>query len=144
MAQIIYNHYGNGEIAPAPEGIDDVAQDAWYTKAVNWVIAEGYMTGFDGTGEFRPDDPLTREQLAIVLDNLSAVETVADPGALYELPDVDDASGWAIDALEWAVGNGVINGFEESVGYFKLNPQDPATRCMVAQVFMNSIERGIL
>lgn len=144
MAQIIYNYYGNGEIAPAPEGINDVAQDAWYTKAVNWVIAEGCMTGFDGTGEFRPDDPLTREQLAIVLDNLSAVETVADPGALYELPDVDDASGWAIDALEWAVGNGVINGFEESVGYFKLNPQDPATRCMVAQVFMNSIERGIL
>lgn len=147
-AQILYNYYGNGEIVPADERHTDVDQSAWYAPAVNWAVEHGYMRGLDGTTLFAPDDPLTREQLAIVIDNASTVETIENPDAFGALPDADSASSWAVDALEWAVGNGVINGVEIDPaalpGYRELQPQEATSRAVVAQVFMNAIENGIL
>lgn len=147
MAQVLYNCYGNGAIAPATSHTD-VDQGQWYAEAVNWVVSEQLMTGDDGLTTFRPNDEITREELAIAICNVSTVETIADPEAFDALPDSAATNPWAAEAARWAVGNGVINGVEVdpegSPGYRILNPQGIATRATVAQVLMNSLKSGIL
>lgn len=144
VAQTLYNLYGEGATAP-DAGKADVDQSAWYASAVNWVVDAGLMTGYDdGTNRFGPDEPLTREQLAAVVDNASSVETIADPGRIETLPDSDSVSPWAREAVAWAVGNGVINGSETAPGYRELRPHESVTRAMMAQTLMNALEEGIL
>lgn len=143
-AQMLYNLYADGAVAD-PTDKPDVNQSAWYATAVNWVVSSGLMTGYDdGTNRFAPDATLTREQLAIVLFRASEVTSIANPDAFAALEGSEETSPWAVEEMTWAVGNGVINGSEVEPGRRVLLPQNGTTRAMVAQVFMNAIEAGIL
>ena len=65
LATALYNLFGK----PAPEetdGFDDVADGRWYSDAVLWASQQGIVSGY-GNGNFRPEAPITREQLAVVL-----------------------------------------------------------------------------
>jgi len=113
----------------------DVPSDTWYTDAVTWAneskIVEGNGNGFD------PNGNITREQMATMLyryANMLGMNTKAK-GDMSKYGDSDSISGWAKDAMEWAVGVGLINGKGEA----GLDPQGNATRAEVATIYQRMI-----
>ncbi len=102
---------------------------AWYADAVAWASANGVVTGYQN-GAFGPDDPITREQLAVMLWRYTG-----SPAARQTLrfSDADQISGFALQAMQWAVQNGIINGYANGT----LNPRGNATRAQVAQMLQN-------
>ncbi|RNL20625.1 hypothetical protein DMP07_03315 [Slackia faecicanis] len=142
-ARILYNRFGNGaQCAPAP--LSDVDQSQWYAPAVNWAVETGMMVGLVGTGRFGVNDELSREQLALVVARAANADTAAaDPSAFDALPDRDDTSDWARDAMVWATDEGVING-DRATDPARLLPRNPITRAQMAQVVMNAMERGLI
>ena len=108
----------------------DVKPSAYYEKAVIWASQNGIVSGYtDGT--FRPDAPVTREQLASILyrytlyrgQDVSAGETTSLTG----YGDAQAVSSYALPAMRWACGTGILQGANG-----KLNPSGLATRAQLA------------
>lgn len=120
--------------APAAETdvpFEDVASGAWYADAVRWGVAEGLISGYDDA-TFGPDDAVTREQLAAMLQRYDQWRGESD-SARSDLSGYEDASAisdWAIDAVAWAHAQGLLTGTSETT----LDPQGPAARAQVAAV----------
>ena len=135
IAQMLYSLEGKPRTGSA--GYADVAFGAWYEDAVAWISSEGLMTGYSDTA-FGPDDPVTREQLALILYNYAdwAGYDVRGSVSLGSYIDADSASTWAVEALEWAIDAGLISGRGNGI----LAPAGTATRAEVAQIFMNFLE----
>ncbi len=114
----------------------DVKSDAYYAKAVAWASANNVVNGV-GNNRFNPDGTITREQMATILFRYAyQFGYYTDERAeLSSFPDGNTVSGYAVDALSWAVGMELING---SNG--KLLPQSGATRAQVATILMRFIE----
>lgn len=116
---------------------DDVLRNSWYTDAVYWAREEGVLTGYDAQ-TFGPEDPITREQLALALYQYSAVKGY-DTGVHSDLSafaDRDRASSWAEHALCWAVEHRIMSGKGDGI----LDPTGTATRAEVAQMLMSYLE----
>lgn len=93
--------------APGGVGFTDVAANAWYVDAVNWAAAQGIVAGH-GTGASDSEDAVTREQLIAMPCRYADIpEPTGDLGGSA---DKDTASGYATDALCWAVGGGLLTG----------------------------------
>lgn len=109
----------------------DCAADSWYAQAVAWASEQGVVKGY-GDGSFGPDDPITREQLAVMLWRYAQFQgldvSVGEDTNILSYTDVDQAGEWAIPALQWAVGSGVITGKGGNV----LDPIGRATRAEAA------------
>ena len=126
-------------------GMPDVADRAWYTGAANWAVAAGVIHGFevaDGA-EFRPDDPVTAEQLATILANYAdpAGAATADQSVLEGFADEGAISDWARASVAWAKAKGIVNGYEEQ-GARYLKPAQEIPRERVAVVLANAFESG--
>ena len=91
----------------------DVADGAWCAEAVRWAASEGVVTGY-GNGAFGPDDPVTREQLAVMLyrcaQHLGRDVSIGQDTNILSYTDAFDVSGYAAAALQWACGAGIIRG----------------------------------
>lgn len=111
----------------------DVAADQYYTEAVAWAAQQGIVTGF-GDGRFTPEGNITREQLAVVLHRYARAPGASGDAANY--PDAAQISGWASEAMDWAVGAGIISGDNDG----RLNPQGNATRAEVATMLMRFVK----
>ena len=112
-------------------GFTDVAETDWYATAVNWAAREGIVAGFEDDS-FRPNEAITREQLAAILCNYSAWKG-EDTSARADLDEYTDAisiSSWATDTMSWAVAEQLLAGVTENT----LEPQGAATRAQVAAV----------
>ena len=135
VAQMLYSLEGKPRTGSA--GYADVAFGAWYEDAVAWISSEGLMPGYSDAA-FGPNDPLTREQLALILYNYAdwAGYDVRGGVSLGSYIDADSASTWAVEALEWAIDAGLISGRGDGI----LAPAGTATRAEVAQIFMNFLE----
>lgn len=96
--------------------------EQWYSSAQEWVKRQGISDGSD------PHGSITREQLALMLYNLSDEKEDTSVDYLASCTDRDSISLWAEKAVNWAVGQGIISG----TGGGKLNPQGQATRAEVA------------
>ncbi len=114
----------------------DVSQGAWYYSAVSWAAENGIVTGFED-GTFRPDTPVTRQELAAILharaqgnSALSGYPAVAD---LTKYRDYASIPAWSMPHMQWACAVGIIGGTAD--GY--LNPTSGASRAEVAQILMN-------
>ncbi|WP_242967097.1 S-layer homology domain-containing protein [Flavonifractor sp. An10] len=125
MAQVLYNLAGGTPAAAA--GFPDVSPTAWYADAVNWAAANGYVTGYDN-GLFGPEDDLTREQMAAILYRYAG--SPAPAGTLDGFADAASASAYAVDALRWAVGEGLLTGKDGG----RLDPTGTASRAELAQI----------
>lgn len=148
LAQLLYKHMGNGEIAPkAPQA--DVKQGEWYSEAVNWAVSKRIMNGYTGadgsSARFGVGDVLTREQLAAVIANISrTTDTPADESKFNSMPDHIFTSEWARSSVVWAVDAEIINGVETTSGIRYLNPLGICKRCEVAAIVTNCIEKGLI
>ena len=119
---------------PVSHSFPDVAAGAWYAGAVAWASASGIVTGY-GSGLFGPNDPITREQLAVMLCRFaqSQGEDTAQSGmALQEFADAGDVSAFAREAMGWAVSAGLLTGKDGG----RLDPQGSATRAEAAAILM--------
>lgn len=109
----------------------DVAADAYYADAVAWAAEKGIVLGVSET-RFAPDAPITRQQLAAVLYRYSG--SPAASGDLSAFPDQGEVAEYAVSAMKWAVGSGIIQG---SGG--KLLPTGQATRAQAAVMLLRLI-----
>ena len=114
----------------------DVDPAAWYGEAVRWATSEGVVTGY-GNGLFGTNDPITREQFAVMLYRYAKEQgydvSVGEDTNMLSYTDVVDLSEYAIPAMQWACGAGVINGTGDSS---TLTPQGQATRTQAAVMLM--------
>ena len=130
LAQTLYAMSGKPTVKV--EGtFADVAANAWYADAVNWAAEKGYVSGV-GDGKFAPDASITREQMALILYRYAGSPD-ASGMVLREFADGESVSAYAVDAIRWAVHEGLISGMENNT----LAPQGTATRAQVAQILMN-------
>ena len=113
------------------QSFEDVASGVWYAPYVEWATRNGVISGY-GNGKFGPNDPITREQMAVILYNYagSIDQNVGTVGDLSGFSDQEQVSGWARTQMAWAVGCGLING--KSGG--ALDPAGRATRSEVAAI----------
>lgn len=129
----------NLEGASASDGnsFSDVPDNAWYADAVSWAATVGVTNGFED-GTFRPNDSLTREQMAAMLYNYAAYKgyDLTAVGDLSQFADADQISAWAEDVVSWAVGADILHG----MGNDMLSPTGTATRAEVAAVLANYCE----
>ena len=121
----------------------DVAQDQWYSEAIRWATSEGVVTGY-GNGLFGTNDPITREQLATMLWRYAQSEgydvSVGESTNILSYTDVADLADYAIAAMQWAVGAGIINGTGDGS---TLSPQGQATRAQAAVMLMRFCEEYV-
>ena len=101
---------------------------------MSWAAASGVASGV-GSGAFGPNDPLTREQLALILYRYAqnqGYDTTQGGMAVREFADYASISNWALEAVQWAVNAGLISG----TGNGMLSPNGTATRAQVAVILM--------
>ena len=108
-------------------GEDTTGSTPWYQKGMEWAKANGVS---DGTN---PEVNITREQLVTMLYRYAGSPKAN--GSLDSFSDAASVSSYAVNAMQWAVANGIVNG---SNG--KLNPQNNATRAEVAAILMRFCE----
>lgn len=117
----------------------DVASGAYYANAVAWANANGIVSGY-GSGKFGPDDKVTREQLAAILYRYAQYKkydvSVGEDTNILSYDDAQSISSYAIPAIQWACGAGVVTGKSGS----KLDPKGNATRAEVAAMLMRFCE----
>lgn len=124
---------------PASSSFTDVQLSDYFAPYVEWAKENGIVSGTSQT-TFSPSMQITREQMATILYRYaekSGCDTSLTDSGYNSFPDAVKVSGYAWQAMQWAVRKGIIQG---SGG--KLNPQGTATRAQVAQVFYNA--RGVL
>ena len=120
-------------------GFSDVPAGQWYTSSVEYCRAIGVVTGDrdasgNPLGTFRPDDPVTREELAAIMQRLAAATYGASGGSgLSGFADAGAISAWAREAMSWACANGVLTG-DTSTGVPMANPKRNATRAQFAKM----------
>ena len=121
----------------------DVAQGQWYSEAIRWAASEGIVGGY-GNGLFGTNDPITREQLATMLWRYAQSEgydvSVGESTNILSYTDVANLADYAIAAMQWAVGAGIINGTGDGSA---LTPQGQATRAQAAVMLMRFCEEYV-
>ena len=121
----------------------DVPQDQWYSEAIRWAASEGIVGGY-GNGLFGTNDPITREQFAAMLYRFAQEQgydvSIGENTNILSYTDVADLSEYAISAMQWAVGAGIINGTGDGS---TLSPQGQATRAQAAVMLMRFCEEYV-
>lgn len=124
----------------SPSPFKDVSAKDWFAAPVIWAAGDGLVSGI-GNGKFGPNQALTREQIAVILRSFVLRHTdittlEADTNTvLGRFPDSAEVSGWARDAVAWAVTNGLISG-KQAGNLLLLDPLAGAIRAEVAVVML--------
>ena len=118
---------------------NDVVPGQWYTTYVEWAAANKIVNGL-GDGNYGVNNHVTVQQACTVLYRYAngKASTVGDDvlgvPSMSAFSDASNVSSWAADGVKWAVENGVYNGMNG-----KLNPDAPASRAVVAEMFYNYV-----
>ena len=140
IATILYRLEGKPAVSSA-DPFDDVAEGVWYTDAIAWAAANGIVNGY-GDGKFGPNDDITREQLATMLWRYAKYKgydvSVGEDTNIISYEDFDQIGKWAVPAMQWAVGAGIIRGRTVST----LVPGEGANRAEAAAMLMRFIENN--
>lgn len=119
----------------------DVQDGIWYTDAILWAESTGVVTGYTNTGMFGPADKITREQMAVMMYRY-AKYLKYDVGKKEDFSRFEDAamvSRYAEDAMQWAVGNGIITGKNNGT---IIDPLGNAARAECAAIIQRFISVG--
>jgi hypothetical protein len=109
------------------DGVDTTVGETWYSAAVKWGVGSGVTDGTNLQGD------ITREQLVTMLWRFAG-SPKADGAVSFD--DAENISGYAADAVKWAIANGIVNGKPGNL----FDPQGSATRAEVAAVLHRFIE----
>ncbi|MBE7043049.1 MAG: S-layer homology domain-containing protein [Ruminococcaceae bacterium] len=107
----------------------DVRTDAWYAKEVAAAAAVGLIVGYDGY--FRPDDMITREEMAVVIMKVyDYLGKAPSTGKIEQFADKESISTWAYDYVDQAVSSNLISGMT----FETFAPSENATRAQVTSL----------
>ena len=116
----------------------DTAGGAWYTEAVRWAAGCGVVKGYDN-GCFGPNDAVTREQMAAILYRYAQHKgydvSAGEDTNILSFNDAFAVSEYAIPAMQWACGSGMVRGIAQKGG-MALAPRDTTTRAQTATLLM--------
>lgn len=133
LAAILWRLEGN----PAPVStadFSDVADGVWYAEAVRWAAGSGVVKGY-ADGRFRPNDAVTREQMATLLYRFAGYKGydvgIGGDTDILRFTDGAAVGGHAVPAMRWACGSGLMTGAQRDGG-MALAPMDTATRAQTA------------
>ncbi len=129
MSSVKTSSYSSGTFSDVPTG-------EWYSPYVAWASKKGIVTGYDD-GTFRPNDPITREQMALIIVRYIdfAGLSLSDKNAASEFTDAELISAWALEAVERAQRLGLITGRENGA----FDPKGTANRAEVCTVLYRLI-----
>ena len=129
LVTILYRFEGSPETGTFK--FSDVPRGMWYTKGVDWAAYNGIVSGV-GDGNFEPDSPITREQIATIFYNYTKFKQmdISARKELTQFTDFNKISSWANASLEWAVASGLIGG----KGNNTLDPLGNATRAETSAI----------
>ncbi len=132
LVTVLYRAAGEPDVSGVENVFEDLGAD-WYRNAVAWAYKTGVTSGVSST-RFAPSDQITREQLVSMLYRYRQL-TGATPSEISALDNFWDAgriSGYAMEAMRWAVTNGLITGTASDT----LSPGGAATRAQLASILM--------
>ena len=137
MATILWRMEGS----PIPKGknrFTDVEAGKRYADAITWTAENGIFADYD-KDRFKPDDPITREQLAAIFYRYADYKgyDLTVKGNLDKFKDADKITDYAKTAMQWAVGSDLVKGKSGAL----LDPQDKATRAEIATMLHHFIEK---
>ena len=117
-------------------GLADVPSGAYYTRAVNWCVANGMVKGYqDVDGVYRrfgPDDPVTREQLAVMIERFCTGQLgMQAASGTIAFRDAASISEWARQGVAFCADSGIMAGNPDTNEF---NPSGKALRCQMAKV----------
>ncbi len=136
LVAILYRVAGQPDVE-ASANFTDVDSGKYYAKAIAWAAENGIVDGYaDGT--FKPNNPITREQIATILYRYKGSPAIT--GTL-DFPDVSQVNNYAKNALLWAMQEGLINGIK-SGSATNLAPKNTATRAQIATIIMRYNEKA--
>lgn len=139
MVTILYRMEGKPSVEGLENVFTDVADGKFYTDAVIWAASEGIVEG-NGDGTFNPNGAITREQLATILYRYDGKQAVTED-ALAGFPDGKSVSPFAVEAMNWAVANGLIHGIGNGSSA-TLSPKATASRSQFATILMRYMTEG--
>ena len=132
--QVLYNMENPKPVIETKEG------DPWYTAAVTWAKENNLV--YENDKDFAPDSAMSREQLASVLYLYSQFKgndvSVGEDTNILSYDDAFDISEYAIPAIQYVVGSGIMNGKTQST----INPGDNTTRAEIAVLLFRYIEKN--
>ena len=130
IALALYNI--SGAKASGRENFSDVDSDDWFYDAVVWCSSKGIIEGWNG--KFDPYGEVTREDFAVMMHRYAEYKRYSTKASedLDDYSDAEKVSNYAVEAMEWAVAEGLING----MGNGTLAPQGTTTRAQAAAVLM--------
>lgn len=111
----------------------DVHSQDWFSNGIYWAAEHKIISGYPD-GSFRPDEPVTREQLSSIFYRYAAycsIAQTAEISAVYS--DWSEISPYAEEAFSWAIANGIIHGKTDTT----IVPQGRATRAEAATILRN-------
>ena len=141
IVTVLYRLAGSPDVSDLSNPFDDVAETAWYYAAIKWAAANGIVAGY-GNGKYGPEDNITREQLATILNNY-AVQTGKDLPAKRDYSgfnDEADIANYAKEAVERFFKAMIVNGKPGNL----FDPKGEATRAEFAAILMGFIETIIV
>ena len=131
LVTVLYRAAGAPDMSEEIWGypFEDVDAESWYGAAVYWARNNDIVQGYS-EDKFAPDDPVTREQIAAILQRYALFKGIDtdEIGDLSQFTDAEKISDWAQNNVVWAVGNGLLTGKGNGV----LDPIGNATRAEVA------------
>ena len=140
IATIIYRIAEKPPVESEQSVFPDVPDKEFYTEAAIWAKENDVIKGYDD-GNFGPNDMITREDMAVIMyryAQLAKLDTEAT-GELSGFPDAEQVSPYAVEALKWAVGKGIISGMDHE-GNKTIEPQGTASRAQCAAVVQRFME----
>ncbi len=139
FAVILYRMNGEPEIGYSAK-FKDVGDGIWYTSAILWANSVNMVNGYSDTGCFGPADNINREQMAAIMYRYAKYKkyplgTMTD---FNKFSDASQVNAFASEAMQWAVGNGIITGKDNGT---RLDPQGNANRAECATIIQRFLEQ---
>ena len=137
FAVILYRMEGEPKVE-YKDVFPDVADGQWYTDAIMWANQAGIVTGYTDSGLFGFADDINREQMAVMMHRYAEykgfdISKKADFGAFSDAANVNE---FADEAMQWAVGTGIISGKDEGT---RIDPQGDAARAECATIIQRFV-----
>lgn len=131
FATLLYRLAGSPEVT-AENPFADVDSSLYYANPVIWAYTNGVAKGVSET-EFRPNSEISRQELVTMLMRYAVLtgESVENSVELDKFADADEVASWAVDAMEWAVAEGIIIGTGTN-----LNPKGNCIRAEAATILV--------
>lgn len=138
MVMVLYRMAGEPDVSGLDNPFADVAAGAWYADAVVWAASTGITLGKSAT-EFAPEDDVTRAEMAVFLMRYAALkeQDITQRAALTDFTDAASVPAWAVEAMQWAVAEGLVNGMGDGT----IKPNGCATRAQIATILQRYLNQ---